>query len=161
MDKSVETTWRIYALCHLPIEGSINLELVVVPIGYRCLVCGENKDKATMLLCDRCHRGWHMTCLRLPLVVLHEGNWDCPQCKKLSFCTFWSRRCGCFFPPLVDGGHVNVATCYVVIWGVEFDVDTWLKSNWNPMALEAIEDGAWMYPTCFFHSNLVQVGSEQ
>ena len=62
------------APCHLPIEGSINLELAVVPIGYRCLVCGESKGEAIMLLCNRCQSDWHMACLRLPLINIPVGG---------------------------------------------------------------------------------------
>jgi hypothetical protein len=55
------------APCHLPIEGTVRLELAVVPEGLSCFVCGEKKIAATMLLCDQCQRGWHMACLRPPL----------------------------------------------------------------------------------------------
>ena len=53
--------------CHLPIEGTICPELAVVPAGYRCVVCGEKKGTATILLCDQCQQGWHMACLTSPL----------------------------------------------------------------------------------------------
>ena len=42
------------APCHLPIKGIVSLELVVVPTGYKCVVCGEKNGVATMLLCDQC-----------------------------------------------------------------------------------------------------------
>jgi hypothetical protein len=32
-----------YALCNLPIEGLIHLELPVVPKGFSCFVCEEKK----------------------------------------------------------------------------------------------------------------------
>ena len=51
------------APCHLPIEGTVHPEMAVVPPGYRCFVCGESKGVATVLLCDQCQCGWHMTCL--------------------------------------------------------------------------------------------------
>ena len=40
--------------CHLPIVGTIHLELAVVPEGLPCFVRGEKKGAATMLLCDHC-----------------------------------------------------------------------------------------------------------
>ena len=70
------------APCHLPIEGTICPKLAVVPTGYRCVVCGEKKGAATMLLCDQCQRGWHMACLTPPLSMLPEGEWICPRCKR-------------------------------------------------------------------------------
>ena len=73
-----------YAPCHLPIEGIILPELVVVPAGYKCVVCREKKDATTMLLCDQCQRGWHMACLTPPLSTLPRGEWICPRCKKAS-----------------------------------------------------------------------------
>jgi hypothetical protein len=33
-----------------------------------------------MLLCDGCHCGWHMMCLRPALTVVPPGDWFCPEC---------------------------------------------------------------------------------
>jgi hypothetical protein len=41
------------APCHLPIEGTIYLELSMVPIGYKYTICGERKG-ASIMLCDLC-----------------------------------------------------------------------------------------------------------
>ena len=68
----------------VPNKGTICPELAVVPTGYRCVVCGEKKGAATMLLCDQCQRGWHMTCLTPPLSMLPKGEWICPRCKRAS-----------------------------------------------------------------------------
>ena len=68
-----------YALCHLPINGSINPELAIVRDGFRCFICGEKKGAATMLLCDQCQIGWHMACLTHPLSTLPSGGWICPR----------------------------------------------------------------------------------
>jgi len=70
------------APCHLPIKGTVHSELVVVPDGLLCFVCREKKGAATMLLCDHCQRGWHMTCLILPLLTLPPGDWICPHCWR-------------------------------------------------------------------------------
>ena len=72
------------APCHLPIKDIIYPELAVVPAGYRCVVRGEKKGAATMLLCDQCQRGWHMACLTPLLSTLPEGQWICPHCKRAS-----------------------------------------------------------------------------
>ena len=71
-----------YAPYHLPIKRTIFLELAMVLVGYKCVVCGEKKGVATMLLCDV--RGWHMAYLTLPLSMLPEGEWICPRCKRAS-----------------------------------------------------------------------------
>jgi hypothetical protein len=42
------------APCHLSIEATIYLKLVVVPPRYRCCVSGESKGATTMLLRDLC-----------------------------------------------------------------------------------------------------------
>ena len=70
------------APCHLPIERSIHSVMAVVPLGFRCFFCGKTKGVATMLLCDQCQWGWHMTCLRFSLATLPAGDWSCLQCKK-------------------------------------------------------------------------------
>ena len=73
-----------YGPCHLPIEGTVYLELAVVPPGYKCVVCGEKEGAATMLLYDECQWSWHMACLTPPLSKLPEGGWTCPRCRKAS-----------------------------------------------------------------------------
>ena len=85
------------APCHLPIEGIVYPELVVVPPGYKCKVCGEKKGATTMLLCDECQRGWHMACLTPPLSKLPEGGWVCPRCRKTLGLAQSSDRCEAFW----------------------------------------------------------------
>jgi hypothetical protein len=72
------------APCHLHVLGEMDPTLAVVPAGYKCMQCGESRGWATMLLCDRCQRGWHMTCLRPPLVELPIDEWQCPMCVQES-----------------------------------------------------------------------------
>lgn len=69
---------------HLPLDGSLHHELEVVLDGLPCIVCGEKKGVATMLLCDQCQRGWHMACLMPPLSTLPSRDWSCPCCRKSS-----------------------------------------------------------------------------
>ena len=74
-----------------------------MPVGYRCVVCGEKKGAATMLLCDQCQRGWHIACLTLPLSTLPKGESICPRCKEgIGSCTVFGQVpvisvgvCGC------------------------------------------------------------------
>lgn len=45
-----------------------------------CEKCGGFATEGTMLECDRCLRGYHLKCLRLPDIP--EGSWLCPCCVK-------------------------------------------------------------------------------
>ena len=67
---------------HLPIEDTVHPEPTVMPEDFICFVCGEKKRTATMLLCDQCQRGWHMTCLWPPLTSLPFGQWSCLRCRR-------------------------------------------------------------------------------
>ena len=46
---------------------------------------GKADRPESILLCDSCDAGWHLTCLRPALMVIPEGDWFCPACnhKKL------------------------------------------------------------------------------
>lgn len=35
-----------------------------------------------IILCDECHNGYHMVCLKPPLTVLPDDDWYCPSCKR-------------------------------------------------------------------------------
>jgi hypothetical protein len=54
----------IFQMC---VHGQIDPSLVVIPIGLWSMLCGQSTKIATMLVCDRCLKGWHMACLTLPL----------------------------------------------------------------------------------------------
>lgn len=57
LDKNVESIFKNCVLCHLPIDMTLHPELVVVPEGLYCFVCGETEGVATMLFCDMCQQG--------------------------------------------------------------------------------------------------------
>ena len=48
-----------------------------------CTVCGSPDDATIpILLCDRCQRGFHLSCLDPPLSVLPEADdWHCSPCR--------------------------------------------------------------------------------
>lgn len=73
-----------YVPCHHLMEGTLHPELVMVLEGLPCFVCGDKKNAATILLCDKCQRCWHMTCLTPSLTSLFSGDWICPQCQRSS-----------------------------------------------------------------------------
>jgi PHD-finger len=72
---------RNCAPCHLPnIDDSMDPSLAIVPVGLRCMLCGSARGAATMLICDGCSRGWHMSCLTPSLDSIPESRWLCPKC---------------------------------------------------------------------------------
>jgi hypothetical protein len=69
--------------CHLPhLEGAVDPTAAVIPAGLRCQECGDSRRPATMILCDVCSRGWHLSCLRPPLQQLPDGEWVCTRCSR-------------------------------------------------------------------------------
>ena len=65
-----------------PQELSLS-ELPVDP-DMTCEVCGHSEDDSNMLLCDKCNRGFHSTCLQPPLAEVPEGKWYCDLCDTNS-----------------------------------------------------------------------------
>lgn len=45
-----------------------------------CEQCHSGAHEKSMLLCDRCNRGWHLYCLSPPLAAIPHGNWYCLEC---------------------------------------------------------------------------------
>ncbi|BBN02223.1 hypothetical protein Mp_2g13720 [Marchantia polymorpha subsp. ruderalis] len=74
---------RNCAPCHLPnVDGTMDPSLAIVRAGLRCMLCGSAGQAARMLVCDRCSRGWHMSCLTPPINVIPAGRWVCPRCTS-------------------------------------------------------------------------------
>ncbi|KAI0671551.1 hypothetical protein C8Q78DRAFT_1029512 [Trametes maxima] len=48
-----------------------------------CSVCRRKGNEASMLICDFCDRGWHMSCFRPPFREPPEGRWHCPSCPPV------------------------------------------------------------------------------
>jgi hypothetical protein len=46
-----------------------------------CTVCDDGGD---LLLCDACHRCYHLLCLTPPLNEVPEGDWLCPHCNDMN-----------------------------------------------------------------------------
>ena len=49
----------------------------------RCQKCSHEDHPETILLCDTCDHGWHLSCLRPPLLTVPEGDWVCPDCQHV------------------------------------------------------------------------------
>lgn len=47
----------------------------------RCVQCGSGDHDDELLLCDKCDRGFHMSCLRPIVVRIPIGTWLCPSCS--------------------------------------------------------------------------------
>lgn len=45
-----------------------------------CETCNSAADADNMLLCDRCNRGYHTSCLSPPMQSVPEGEWYCQRC---------------------------------------------------------------------------------
>ncbi|KAL1123435.1 hypothetical protein AAG570_002515, partial [Ranatra chinensis] len=48
---------------------------------YACQKCDQQDHPEWILLCDKCDKGWHASCLRPPLMLIPEGDWFCPPCQ--------------------------------------------------------------------------------
>ncbi len=71
--------------CHFPdVNGQIDSSLVVVPIKFHCMLCGQSTRIATMQICDKSSKGWHMRCFIPPLEEVFLGKWFCLQCTSQS-----------------------------------------------------------------------------
>lgn len=49
---------------------------------HACQKCGKNDHPEWILLCDKCDKGYHCSCLIPVLFVIPEGNWFCPMCQQ-------------------------------------------------------------------------------
>eukprot|EP00127_Corallochytrium_limacisporum_P000488 Clim_evm17s14 gene=Clim_evmTU17s14 len=50
-----------------------------------CQICSELDNPETILLCDKCDKGFHMACVDPPLTRVPKGDWFCPGCIKKDF----------------------------------------------------------------------------
>lgn len=76
------------APCHLPQEPW-QLNAGSMRQGHStqaCMGCNHTDMPDTMLLCDACGQGWHMSCLHSPLVSLPAStrSWRCESCVELN-----------------------------------------------------------------------------
>ena len=67
--------------CHLiNVDLTVDTRRLVPNKKQPCMVCLSPEDAATMLLCDKCNNGYHLTCLTPPLLSVPKGDWLCPAC---------------------------------------------------------------------------------
>jgi transposase InsO family protein len=72
------------APCHLSgINPALDPSLRQPGAEFPCEFCGSPEDDATMLICDGCLKGYHMSCLQPPLSAVPEQEiWVCPFCLQ-------------------------------------------------------------------------------
>ena len=71
------------APCHNPnIDITIDPTLTTVTAGHACQICKSPGRQATMLLCDYCLEGYHMSCLEPAVKEVPKGVWLCPSCTQ-------------------------------------------------------------------------------
>ncbi|KAG0207960.1 PHD finger protein 10 [Mortierella sp. GBA30] len=51
-----------------------------------CVVCLEAGDEASLLICDDCDRGWHMSCCDPAIKEVPQGEWLCSFCALCHSC---------------------------------------------------------------------------
>jgi len=52
------------------------------PYGHlSCEICQDDKNEHQILICDECHLGFHMYCVRPVMVNVPTGEWRCPRCS--------------------------------------------------------------------------------
>ena len=78
--KTIRVRGELCSPCFLP--NLVTDELGLVPADFPCQVCNSPSLADTMLLCDQCYKGYHMSCLRPPLLSIPEDDWYCPNCHS-------------------------------------------------------------------------------
>lgn len=76
--KTIRVRTELCSPCHIP--NLVTDGLGIVPADFPCQVCQSPTLADTMLLCDRCYRGYHLGCLQPPLSHIPSGDWFCPTC---------------------------------------------------------------------------------
>lgn len=47
-----------------------------------CQICFIDKDDNQVVICDNCHNGFHMYCMRPVMVNIPKGDWFCNECSS-------------------------------------------------------------------------------
>lgn len=54
----------------------------IIDDGYACQKCNKHDHPEWILLCDKCDKGYHCSCLVPMLFIIPEGDWFCPPCQQ-------------------------------------------------------------------------------
>lgn len=63
----------------LPVGSAAKSDVLDLTEDTACEVCHCAAD--AMLLCDKCNRGYHLTCLVPPVASIPPGEWFCQACE--------------------------------------------------------------------------------
>ena len=69
------------APCPVQVHPMVDVRDRTIPSSLACQICGSKARAASMLVCDHCNKGYHMSCLKPPLKEVPEGDWYCPICS--------------------------------------------------------------------------------
>ena len=95
------------AHCSVPvIDTNLYPETFVRTDKVHCQRCGNRKPFATMLLCDVCNEGWHISCLEVPLDKIPPRGWVCEKHKNADV-----RKCWCTHKMLMYA-YADVRKCW-------------------------------------------------
>eukprot|EP00854_Cymbomonas_tetramitiformis_P018689 gene18689-biopygen19280 len=75
-----KSTVQSIAPCHLQVKDQCVCSAAIPSKHLACEKCKKSGGEASMLLCDRCNRGYHIWCLEPALDGIPEGDWQCPKC---------------------------------------------------------------------------------
>ena len=65
-------------------------------------ICCSPDEEDSMLLCERCERGYHMACLSPPLSALPKEEWLCENCGRCLLLALSHDELGVIFDGLAD-----------------------------------------------------------
>ena len=69
---------RDVAHCPLPfLDTTLHPGRYYRGASVACHGCGEKNDGKNMVLCDGCQEGYHIYCMKVPLLAHPTGEWKC------------------------------------------------------------------------------------
>lgn len=60
----------------------------IVPLGalafntMLCDICGKGENEDSIIICDKCNKGFHLYCLKPILPSVPSGEWFCDACRE-------------------------------------------------------------------------------
>ena len=82
--KKQRTTPTLYNLSSRPTQAVLNCwedPSVAKYLDRICCMCKTTENMDTLLICDKCDKGYHMYCLDLPFGFAPERPWFCFRCQ--------------------------------------------------------------------------------
>jgi hypothetical protein len=54
---------------------------IIITEDTECVVCSCVENEESMILCDKCNKGFHLWCLDEPRIRIPRGKWFCQDCE--------------------------------------------------------------------------------